>query len=85
MLLYEILVVTMAHYHLKFQYSRSLRIHCLRFGLYGFSQPIPRGLKETTLPNIWLPPLLPDNQFTCMVDDVTAASDNMGDFGGAVK
>ena len=37
------------------------------------------------VPKILLPPLLPDNQLTCIVDDVTAAKDSKGAFGGAEK
>ena len=37
------------------------------------------------LPRIGLPPLLPDSQFTWIVDDVIAATDSIGGLGGAKK
>ena len=38
---------------------------------------------ENNLLSIGLPPLLPDSQLTCIVDDVIAAIDNTGGFGVA--
>ena len=42
-----------------------------------------KNTNQSHKPSIGEPPLLPDSQLTWMVDDVTAANDRTGAFGGA--